>query len=397
MKSGKLFDKKKLKKKALEPLVTFRQVKQHMAYFCYPTMGNYFNDENWEWHWRPSLMVCFMFICMVLIGIDCYLNRHDWMHLVFATTLIPYAIMGFERVLLVNNVRKPFFAMYITMERYIEKWEQDPEIFPIFQWYCRVAKWIVYGCSVSFIGGGFLFVTVSVLIYYVVTGKMEVVIPIYIPNMDYNSHPGFEIHVVAHTYLAFLAETGYSVFINSMIVVLIMACAEADVIIQKEEKLHGMLEKNSKDKKIEKLLKEIYELHQDLLKLVDNIEHMWSIQQLTDHIIFGAQIILILYIVLQQFWLPGYLMIAAAMFIIFAIDLLGTLVEVKLDKLSIATYDVSWYLLSVKNQKDYNYFLQATQKTARLTLRSGPPLNLDTFVRFCKGIYSYLMVLRETT
>lgn len=110
-------------------------------------------------------------------------------------------------------------------------------------------------------------------------------------------------------------------------------------------------------------------------------------QNLSDHAVIGVQTCLGLFICMQQFWLVGYILMAAEIVILFMMNLLGTIIEVKLD--------VPWYLISLRNQKMYCYFLGNTQKTDRLSVGGRVPLCLDTFVRFYKGIYSYLMVLRE--
>lgn len=384
-------------RKPLESLQTFRHLKRHMSQLIYVIMGDYFYDPNWKWNWHVSLLLFGIAITSTFLVVDGYKSRNDWFHLVNVGCLIPYTMMGFERALLAHSVRKTFSNMFIDLEKFIKKWEQDKEISSILLWYCRFLKKFVFGCSAFFLVSCF-FIMIGPILYYIIFGKMEIVGQLIIPGLDYRSHPGFEAHVALHGWATFVMTTGFSVFINSMVISLALGCAQVDIIMKKQGLLSELLEKDEKnDKKVGNSLREIYMLHQGMLELVDTIEQLWSIQQCSDHVIFAAQIILVLYILLQKIWLLGFFIISVAILIVFTIDLLGTIIEVKLDKLTIETYNIPWYLLSLKDKKDYYYFFGNTQKTARLTLRRGVPLNLDTFVRFCKGIYSYLMVLREAT
>lgn len=215
-------------------------------------------------------------------------------------------------------------------------------------------------------------------------------------SIDYKSHPGFEIHVAFHAWCCFCIMTGIGATTIFVLLMLVQNCIEVDVVRARLVILTALIHNSAPDnKEVTALLRDIFDEHQVLNEFLDYCEDILSVQNLSDHAMVGIQACLGLFICLQEVWLSGYFLITIGFVVIFSLDMLGTIIEVKLERLSIDVYDVPWYLMSVKNQKMYRYFLENAQKTQRLTLGGTLPLSLNTFVRFYKGIYSYLMVLRE--
>lgn len=385
------------KKKPLEPLITYRALKKILNGLTYVMVGNYHYDPNLKWNRHFTMSLCFAVTICVFQTVGMYNNRNNLLHFLYIACILPFGVMGIARLFLSHSYHRKFFKLSTNLEMFIETREHDKQMFPILLWYSRGIKMIVYVTIVFFIIGGVLII-VSPVIIYTISGEMDMILQILIPGVDHHSHPGFEIHLVVVTFAVFTSIGGFSAFIYVMIMILAYSCGRVDILIEKENHVSELIQTNDKHEKeteVYEHLREIYKLHQELLMLIDGFEDLWSLQQLSDHLLFGCQIVITLYICTQEIYLTGYFIIVSGIFVIFMLDLLGTIIEVKLDKLSAETYNIPWYLLSEKHKRDFIYFLANTQKTVRLTLRNSIPLNLDTFVRFCKGIYSYLMVLRE--
>lgn len=86
-------------------------------------------------------------------------------------------------------------------------------------------------------------------------------------------------------------------------------------------------------------LKGIFESHQSLLEYLDSCEDLLSLQNLSDHVVCGIQTCLGLFICLQQFWLPGYALLSCELLYLLVMNSVGTIIEVKLEKLSADVYD----------------------------------------------------------
>ncbi|XP_063697985.1 odorant receptor 67d-like [Culicoides brevitarsis] len=284
---------------------------------------------------------------------------------------------------------------------FTRKWEHDAVAFPILCWYFRLLRTLMI-CSLAAISCfGTLWICTPV-IFYAFTGKMIVAAELYLPLVDYRKHPGFEMHLVFHAFCIFFSIIGIASVTFQILTLFVSLCSQIDILSERVTALaeyirnnHEKWKDNKSDEILVKTLRDIYEDHQSTIEFLDNLEDLLSYQQMTDHMFFGFQICLALFIVMQEVWIPGYYIVISGTFIVFTIDALGTIIDVKLEKFSAKTYDVPWYLMTVKDQKNFCFFLAHTQSCDRLTLYGRLPLNLDTFVRFYKGIYSYLMILRE--
>lgn len=74
-----------------------------------------------------------------------------------------------------------------------------------------------------------------------------------------------------------------------------------------------------------------------------------------------VQVSIILLVLSTEIWYPGCAIIIIATGTLLSVCVLGTLLEVKRDEFFSVLYDVPWYLMPVKHQKEFLYILKATQ------------------------------------
>ncbi|XP_063707898.1 odorant receptor 67d-like, partial [Culicoides brevitarsis] len=242
-----------------------------------------------------------------------------------------------------------------------------------------------------------LFIT---MLIFIISGHLQIVYPLYLPYFDHTTHPGFEIHVIVHAIPIVLFLDILTPLVGTVLIIIVMNCARIDILCERLKILSAMLEDEKNDPKnnkseITELLKEIFDDHNGLLTYTDNCEELFSFQHLTDHFSGAAQVCLALYGIIMYSWYLGVALIVMMTFMLFTINVLGTIIEVKFDKLLDEIWNVPWYLLDIKNRKSYHFFLSHSQKTDRLSVGGRVPLSLNTFVQLYKRIYSYLMVLLE--
>jgi hypothetical protein len=74
----------------------------------------------------------------------------------------------------------------------------------------------------------------------------------------------------------------------------------------------------------------------------------------------------------------------------------GTIVEGKNEQLAEELYNVPWYLMDKKNQKEFQLILQMAQKPIGLTFWRMQRINMKAFLDIYSKIYVYFMFLKET-
>lgn len=383
------------KQKKLETLTTLEAL-IYLAKVCAkPISGDYFTP-NWTWKWNFHI---FQVIGCCLLTAICYCwtgyeNRHELTEFVFSACLIMVDILAMQRLIKFAKDQPKIYEKIEYLLVYTKRWETVEEAFPVLLWYFRLLRRVILGISVILVILGTLIISFPIL-YFLIFDEMVLTIQCFIPYINYTKHPGFEIHLVFHTWCSFCCLIGINATTMIVLLLLVQNCIEIDVLKARLKVLTGIIHNIvTQEEDVSNLVKDIFEEHQALNGFIDACEDLFSIQYLSDHFVFGIQTCLALFICLRQFWLPGYLLTILGLVIIFTLHLLGTIIEVKLEKLTFDVYDVPWYLMSVKNQKMYWYFLGNTQNTTRFTVGGRVSLNLDTFVRFYKRIYSYLMVLQ---
>lgn len=382
-------------RKDLEPLKTLKFFVDLISMCLKPVMGNYFN-QNWTWKWNLSviqIVVCCAVtaICYSWTG---YVNHHDLTEFVFSACLIMIDFLGAQRIIKFVSEHSENQKMIKHILEYVKQWERVEEAFPVLLWYFKLLRRIILSISVMLAVLGFLLSTAPI-INFLIFDQMVLAIQCFIPNIDYTTHPGFEIHIVFHAWCTFCTIFALNATTTIVLLLLVQSCIEIDVLRARLNILTGLIYRTNEDE-VTEFLKNIFQEHQQVNEFIEACENFLSMQNLSDHFVFGVQTCISLFICLRQFWLIGYILMIAGLVIIFSLDLLGTIIEVKLEKLTFDVYDVPWYLMSLKNQKMFLYFLSNSQNTERFTLGGQIPLCLSTFVQLYKGIYTYLMVLRES-
>lgn len=113
------------------------------------------------------------------------------------------------------------------------------------------------------------------------------------------------------------------------------------------------------------------------------------------------QVSITLLVLSVEVWYPGIATLIISTSTLLVVCVLGTHVEVKCDQIIAALYDVPWYLMSVKHQKDFLFILLASQmkkpitfwEYAEVTVASFLDVNmfLCNLVIICKFVFFFLL------
>lgn len=95
------------------------------------------------------------------------------------------------------------------------------------------------------------------------------------------------------------------------------------------------------------------------------------------------QVSITLFVFSVDMWYPGYAVIIISTSILLTVCILGTLIEVKFDQFSAALYDVPWYLMPVKYQRNFLYVLLASQMKKPITFWEYAEVTVELFLDVC--------------
>ena len=104
---------------------------------------------------------------------------------------------------------------------------------------------------------------------------------------------------------------------------------------------------------------------------------------------------IVLYYMQQKVWILGIFVIVSAMGQLFIICFLGTVIDIKSDRVIKNISAVPWYLMNNFEMKILSFILKMAQKPALLTFGGFMEINMMAFVAVTNKIYSYFMILNR--
>lgn len=176
------------------------------------------------------------------------------------------------------------------------------------------------------------------IVLYVIFGSIlydELTLPygIYLPFVNDKTVLGFTINLGYQVVQTILVVSGFVALQIVTELFIIVAVCLCEIIIVKFEQLERLIKSSSGtvssyDKQDKKLL-DCIRRHQVLLEFFQDCEEVYSNLNAVAFICYDFQIIMLLFVVINEIYLPGYVMILVATLVLFAICLVGTVVQQK--------------------------------------------------------------------
>lgn len=173
---------------------------------------------------------------------------------------------------------------------------------------------------------------------YVIFGSIlydDLTLPygIYLPWVDEKTPFGFAVNLGYQTVQTILVVSGFSALQIATELFIVVAICLCEIIIIKFEQLERLVKDGggtcSSYVKQDKKILDCVKRHQVLLQFLQDCEVVYSNLNAVAFLCYDFQIIMLLFVVINEIYLPGYVMIALATLIILAICLVGTIVQQK--------------------------------------------------------------------
>ncbi|XP_035777082.1 odorant receptor 56a-like [Anopheles albimanus] len=131
-------------------------------------------------------------------------------------------------------------------------------------------------------------------------------------------------------------------------------------------------------------------------RFLNNLEHLFGLTCLAQVVTGVFTVCISMVLALLTDWYPVYLFLAATFIELSAFFVIGNLVEKKVDELYDAITSLSWYRLSLQQQKEYGFVVLRQQRPLGLTAFGFMPLNFESYMSVLKGLYQFFVLILKS-
>ncbi|KAL1397683.1 hypothetical protein pipiens_009578 [Culex pipiens pipiens] len=232
------------------------------------------------------------------------------------------------------------------------------------------------------------------VVLWLVLAKKTLMFVFFVPGFDETTTEGFLLHVALHAFMMPAAFCGYTAQECLFLAFFMPVAACVDAFGNEVEELNSMLKLEERDDRaIRDQLNRIVKLHQLLNEYEAMLEKLYSLMFLNKVGLIYLGIISAIVVILKSNDRMAYIFFALQFEQLTQSCLMGTIVTVKNDQLMDHLYDINWYQLTPDQAKDLRFILHRAQSPTSVTIGKYAPLNLESYKRIVKSIYTYVMIL----
>ncbi|XP_049533439.1 odorant receptor 56a-like [Anopheles darlingi] len=136
--------------------------------------------------------------------------------------------------------------------------------------------------------------------------------------------------------------------------------------------------------------------HRSSTRFLNKLEHLFGLTCLAQVVTGVFTVCISMLLALLTDWYPVYLFLAATFIELTAFFVIGNVVEKKVDELYHAITALSWYRLSLQQQKEYRFIMFRQQRPLGLTAFGFMPLNFESYMSVLKGLYQFFVIILKS-
>ncbi|KAH8311683.1 hypothetical protein KR044_007534, partial [Drosophila immigrans] len=280
----------------------------------------------------------------------------------------------------VNNARNLYelnqsaYIVYVEYENH-----PDPKYADRLQHSCNRLRYALIFLFISYYvavsGMMILPLTVNML-----TGDHHLIMQFYIPGIDHNTESGFWLTQVFHVFV--LNVGGAGMFAGDLVILvhLLQTYIFVDVLRLKIETFNTFVEEPGKqpDSEIQKALIDMIQFHQQYLRFIAQCNKIFYTIVSTQVTTAAACITLTIFVLLTSVWPGGWAYAIGLLSNLYIYCILGTLVENCNNDIVYEVYNISFYNLKARHQRQILFMLCKTQRTLMIQLLGVMPLSVSS-------------------
>uniref|UniRef100_A0A336KCV3 Odorant receptor n=1 Tax=Culicoides sonorensis TaxID=179676 RepID=A0A336KCV3_CULSO len=349
----------------------------------------------------------------VLININSVVNRknEDMVEIFNSCITIGMALQGLVKQYTFSKHYKEILHLVESGTNLYHKLKHEKIIkiardFAFFGWFI-VIHFLRYAYTVAVAGC----ILIPIMYSHILGPHRILPFDVELPFINPTTNFGYWINVILISVSGIMETIGLVASDGIYIVLLLNGFTQLENIFFELECLDELILKKSD--KISAKLNEIIQLHQKYISYIRRINEMFLMYFTVNVVTMVYQIVISLFILatvvrfifffishiknfnllqLQNNKISAPLLVFTGSCQLLITCVVGTVLEVKHDKLILCTYDVCWYDMEIKEQKKLKLLLQAAQQDVYIEYVFGA-LNIPLFVEIYKKIYSGLTML----
>ncbi|XP_050093449.1 odorant receptor 30a-like [Anopheles aquasalis] len=236
---------------------------------------------------------------------------------------------------------------------------------------------------------------------YITQGTLLPLFLYELPYLDWHSVDKYFFHFAFQLELYAVGMVGELMSDFLIVMNSIYALARADLCIVHLCELRVMLDAASKKPDaadiaaVRRKWEQCMHDHRIATSFLNNVEDLFGMICLAQVMMGVFTVCNCMLLVVLTDWYPVYVFLGATFLELSAFFVIGHLVEKKVDELYDAITSLSWYQLSLQQQKEYAFVVYRQQRPLGLTAFGFMPLNFESYMSVLKGLYQFFVLVLQ--
>ncbi|XP_055645242.1 odorant receptor 67d-like [Toxorhynchites rutilus septentrionalis] len=349
-------------------------------------------DPNYAFGRRTMFSLLVSFSALLMANFAIWRARADVVKVMEVISYLMIIIQGFQEavlwVLRPARYRVLFEKSRELFRQLNENEENGKVLYVVLQYTLILQRMMLYWYTIMCV------LVISITFAVSVFGKKLLIMPLLLPGIDENANTGFCLLWVIHLVQLAVGHQGYVSFDGYFLYMIFPIIGYVNAIENEINKLNSMLNDSTRDEEaLSAQFLRVCTLHQMLdeyeIKLQDNFIA-------TNLVRIGSAIaglVSCVSLIFVSDSLQTYLTLGVFFSQVTQYCLMGTIITVKNEHLMKALYTIEWYLLPKREAANLVLILQRAQNAPCSTIGGIAPLNVETYVKIMKTIYSYVMAM----
>ncbi|XP_060651419.1 putative odorant receptor 83c [Drosophila nasuta] len=309
------------------------------------------------------------------------IRLRNWKFALQALVMAGFVLQSLNKFYVgVRHSRRIYQVYYSVVEIYVrfEK-HPDPRYANNLHQNCRRLRTALIVASVMYAVGivGMILLPIFVSLF---TDKFILILHFHIPGIDVTTEMGAWITQAVHAVSMAIGGLGLLVGDSTMIVFLMQPFIFVDILRLKIEVFNQFVDipSTQSESEIQRMLVDIMQFHQEYLRFILRIYDLMSSIVSTQVSSAGVCIIMTIFVLMTSDWLGGYCFAIVLIPNLYIYCILGTFVENCNTAIMYEVYNISFYNLKARQQRQVLFMLSKTQRTEMMQVLGVMPLDVST-------------------
>ncbi|XP_059615543.1 uncharacterized protein LOC132261047 [Phlebotomus argentipes] len=324
-----------------------------------------------------------------------YFFRDNFTDLAYCLTTLGIIIMVLMKVISIFTTHNYAHDIIKEVNAIIDRLEGDHEKSSKIQKGLQAFQLTFNMVKVSYFAAG-LGMILFALMNFAFKKERVLITGFIVPFLSHEETPGYQINLLLQAVEDMIAVIFLITYDSFYIGHMFIACTHKLTMTHFCKDFDKLLNENDELVNAEdavKCLKALLLEHQSHLRLMRNISDMVNTSNVVHFLSNMCVVILSIVVLVKILWIPGVALLGVTVGNLFLYSAIGTLYSVCAEIFQAEVYNCKWYVFPPKIQKALGFVLAMSQRPVQPSVGGYAPLDLRTFLKCLKTIYTITMML----